>query len=63
LAPSPRSRRSADEEAIDRYRRAADLVIEQLDWVINYLYQIRKPEIARALRKNRTTIVKRYRGY
>jgi hypothetical protein len=42
---------------------AADLAIENLDWCINYLHSIRKHEIARALRKNRTTIVRRYRGY
>lgn len=37
-------------------------MIEQLDWVIGYFHQIRKHEIAKALRKNRTMIVKRYRG-
>jgi hypothetical protein len=62
VAPSPPSRQSADEEAISSYRKAADLAIEQLDWVINYLYQIRKSEIAHALQNNRTMIVKRYRG-
>jgi hypothetical protein len=46
-----------------RYRKAADLAIEQLDWVIRYLHQIRKHEIARALQRNRASIVKRYRGY
>jgi hypothetical protein len=46
-----------------RYREAADLAIEQLDWVITYLHRIRKHELARALRRNRMTIVKRYRGY
>ena len=44
-----------------RYRKAADLAIEQLDWVIGYLHQIRKHEIARALERNRSAIVKRYR--
>lgn len=44
-----------------RYRQAADRAIEQLDWVIGYLHQIRKHEIARALQRNRASIVKRYR--
>jgi hypothetical protein len=30
--------------------------------VIGYLHRIRKHELARALQRNRTTIVKRYRG-
>jgi hypothetical protein len=59
---TPGSRQSRDEKRITRYREAADLAIEQLDWVIGYLHQIRKPEIARALRKSRTKIVKQYRG-
>ena len=46
-----------------RYRKAADLAIEQLDWVISYFHRIRKHEIARALQRNRTKIVKRHRGY
>ena len=45
-----------------RYRKAADLTIEQLDWVISYLGRIHKPRLARALRRNRTRIVERYRG-
>ena len=57
---SPRAGQSTD---ADRYRKAADLVVEQLDWVIDYLHQLRKHELARALRRNRMSIVKRYRGY
>ena len=49
-----------DEAAIDdeiaRYRRAAEETLDQLDWCIKYLYQIRKPRIARAIDKNRGTI-------
>jgi hypothetical protein len=52
-----------DDEQAQRYREAADLAIEQLDWVITYLHRIRKHELARALRRNRMTIVKRYRSY
>jgi hypothetical protein len=47
---------------VRRYRRAAELAIEQLDWVISYLHRIRKHEVARALQRNRATIVRRYRA-
>jgi hypothetical protein len=62
LARSRRTSRSTDDEHIERYRKAADLAIEHLDWVIGYFHRIRKHEIARALRRNRMTIVRRYRG-
>jgi hypothetical protein len=45
----------------DRYRDAAKLAVEQLDWCINYLYRINRPGIARVLERNRRTIVHRYR--
>jgi hypothetical protein len=41
---------------VERYRRAAEETLNQVDWCINYLYRIRKPEIARALEKNRSMI-------
>ena len=44
----------------ERYREAAKLAIEQLEWVIRLLHRIRKPEIADRLEQNRRTIVKRY---
>jgi hypothetical protein len=44
-----------------RYREAAELAIEQLDWCIAYLRKIGKPRIARALQANRNAIVKRAR--
>ena len=53
---------SGDEERAARCRKAADLAMEQLDWIISYLHRIRKHEIARALQRNRTSIAKRYRG-
>jgi|tagenome__1003787_1003787.scaffolds.fasta_scaffold19146216_1 hypothetical protein len=43
-------------EEVERYRRAAEETLEQVDWCIGYLYRIRKPEIARALESNRSTI-------
>jgi len=43
-----------------RYSEAANLALEQLDWVIGLLHQLRKPAIAEVLEKNRRTIAKRY---
>lgn len=47
-----------DEEAI-RYRKAAQLALEQLDWCIDYLRRIHKPRIARQLAKNQAAIRRR----
>ena len=41
---------------VDRYRRAAEDALQQLDWAIGYLHGIRKTEISRALAKNRAHI-------
>jgi hypothetical protein len=46
----------------ERYRRAAEETLDQLDWCVNYLHRIRKPEIAEAIAKNRTKIRRRMRG-
>ena len=46
--------RRADE--LERYRRAAEDALEQLDWCIGYLHGIRKVDISRALAKNRAHI-------
>jgi len=46
---------SKQEEA-DRYRRAAEDALQQLDWTIGYLHGIKKTEISRALAKNRSFI-------
>ena len=40
----------------DRYRKAAEDALQQLDWAIGYLHGIRKTEISRALAKNRSYI-------
>jgi hypothetical protein len=40
----------------ERYRRAAEDALQQLDWCIGYLHGIRKPRISRALAKNRSFI-------
>lgn len=39
-----------------RYREAAELALDQLQWAINYLYRIRKPTIAERLERNREHI-------
>ena len=44
-----------DEEA-ERYRRAAEDALQQLDWCIGYLHRIRKVDISRALARNRSFI-------
>jgi hypothetical protein len=44
------------EKEADRYRKAAEDALQQLDWVIGYLHGIRKVEISRALAKNRSYI-------
>jgi hypothetical protein len=44
------------EQEADRYRKAAEDALQQLDWVIGYLHGIRKTEISRALARNRSHI-------
>jgi hypothetical protein len=49
----------ADDSRVDeteRYRRAAEDALQQLDWCIGYLHGMRKVEISRALAKNRSYI-------
>jgi hypothetical protein len=40
----------------ERYRRAAEDALQQLDWCIGYLHGIRKTQISRALGRNRNYI-------
>ncbi len=40
----------------DRYRRAAEDALQQLDWCIGYLHGIHKTTISRQLAKNRSYI-------
>jgi hypothetical protein len=49
------------EREIERYREAVELALDQLEWCVDYLYRIRKPDIARALARNRSQIMKRIR--
>ena len=40
----------------ERYRRAAEDALQQLDWCIGYLHGIRKAKISRQLARNRSYI-------
>jgi hypothetical protein len=44
------------DDELQRYRRAAEDALQQLDWCIGYLHGIRKVEISRALAANRSHI-------
>ena len=44
------------QEEADRYRKAAEDALQQLDWAIGYLHGIRKTDISKALAKNRSHI-------
>jgi hypothetical protein len=50
------------QDEADRYRRAAEDALQQLDWAIGYLHGIRKTEISKALANNRSFIRKRLMG-
>jgi len=45
-----------DADELERYRRAAEDALQQLDWCIGYLHGIRKNAEARLLAQNRQTI-------
>jgi hypothetical protein len=49
--------RELDRE-IERYKDASVSALGQLEWVVGYLYKIRKPQIARALDSNRKQILR-----
>ena len=46
----------AGDDELDRYRRAAEDALQQLDWCIGYLHGSGKTKISRALAKNRSYI-------
>jgi hypothetical protein len=52
------NRRERDRES-ERYRRAAIDALGQLEWCIDYLHKVRKPQIARAISRNRNRIIER----
>lgn len=49
---------TVDDEAA-RYREAARLTLEQVDWCVNYLRSIRKKQIARTMAENSSAIAER----
>jgi hypothetical protein len=53
---------SNGQEETDRYRRAAEDALQQLDWAIGYLHGIKKTEISKALAQNRTYIRRNLMG-
>jgi hypothetical protein len=59
---SGNSKNGTKQEEADRYRRAAEDALQQLDWAIGYLHGIRKTDISKALAKNRTYIRRRLLG-
>ena len=44
------------DEECERFRRAAEDALQQLDWCIGYLHGIRKLDVSRALAMNRSYI-------
>jgi hypothetical protein len=55
---SPDRSQELDRE-IERYREAAILAVDQLEWCVKFLRRARKPQIARALQRNRAQIIER----
>jgi hypothetical protein len=56
------SETQSKQDEADRYGRAAEDALQQLDWAIGYLHGIRKTEISKALAKNRSYIRTRLMG-
>jgi hypothetical protein len=50
--------RDLDHET-ERYRRAAIAALDQLEWCVGYLHELRKTRLARALARNRKEIMER----
>lgn len=57
-----RSNTASRRSETDRYRRAAEDALQQLDWAIGYLHGIHKVGISKALARNRTYIRKHLMG-
>lgn len=52
----------ANEDQLERYKRAMDDALQQLDWVIGYLQGIHKQHIAKTLSHNRQHIATQIAG-
>lgn len=50
------------QDEADRYRRAAEDALQQLDWAIGYLHGIKKTDISKALARNRSFIRRELMG-
>jgi hypothetical protein len=48
--------RDARSQDMERYRRAVNDALQQLEWCIGYLYGIRRRRLSRALARNREQI-------
>jgi hypothetical protein len=60
MARREKSLRDRAREA-DRYREAAELTLDQLEWCVNYLYRIRRTTLAGRLERNRKHILSEVR--
>ena len=49
---------AARNEEAARYREAAQLTLDQLDWCIEYFRTIRKPRLSYVLARNRSAIAR-----
>jgi len=49
----------AGEDEAARYRHAALMALDQLDWCAEYLRRIGKPQIADRVARNRATLIRR----
>jgi len=52
----------AHDEETDRYRRAAQLALDQLDWCVEYFRSIRKYRLAKQLARKHAAISRRLQG-
>ncbi|MDF3072153.1 MAG: hypothetical protein K0R38_7754 [Polyangiaceae bacterium] len=43
-------------EEAKRWKKAAELALDQLEWCVNYLYRTQKPTLAKQLEQNRAHI-------
>jgi hypothetical protein len=44
------------DDGVTRYREAAEMLLEQLEWCVRYLNRIHKYDIARSVARNREQI-------
>jgi len=51
----------SDNPQAQRYREAAEMLLDQLDWCVTYLNRIRKYDLARSVARNRDRIRGRLR--